>query len=182
VRTKAETPAEIQTLFDGIAYGKAASVLRMVEAYVGPEVFRKAVNAYLEKHAYGNATAEVFWNQVAATSGKPVDKIMASFTEQSGAPLVFIKCGPRETRCGVPRNLANPRQSSPCRVKGCDLSFAHPVLADLRAPRLFAVGRCERGWPRLLAQQLRARCAREDERRAREHFFTGRAHPLSRRF
>jgi len=91
VRTKAETPAEIQTLFDGIAYGKAASVLRMVEAYVGPEVFRKAVNAYLEKHAYGNATAEVFWNQVAATSGKPVDKIMASFTEQSGAPLVFIK-------------------------------------------------------------------------------------------
>src|SRR5205814_2862490 len=25
-------------------------------------------------------------------------------------------------------------------------------------------------------------CAREDERRAREHFFTGRAHPLSRRF
>jgi len=91
VRAKAETPAEIQTLFDGIAYGKAASVLRMVEAYVGPEVFRKGVNAYLEKHAYGNATAEDFWNQVAATSGKPVDKIMAGFTEQSGAPLVSIK-------------------------------------------------------------------------------------------
>ena len=91
VRAKAETPAEIQTLFDGIAYGKAASVLRMVEAYVGPEVFRKAVNAYLEKHAYANATAEDFWNQVAATSGKPVDKIMASFTEQSGAPLVSAK-------------------------------------------------------------------------------------------
>src|SRR5229473_3376307 len=91
VRAKAETPAEIQTLFDGIAYGKAASVLRMVEAYVGPEVFRKAVNAYLEKHAYANATAEDFWNQVAATSGKPVDKIMAGFTEQPGAPLVSVK-------------------------------------------------------------------------------------------
>ena len=91
VRAKAETPAEIQTLFDGVAYGKAASVLRMVEAYVGPEVFRKAVNAYLEKHAYGNATAEDFWNQVAATSGKPVDKIMAGFTEQPGAPMVSVK-------------------------------------------------------------------------------------------
>jgi aminopeptidase N len=91
IRGKAETPAEIQTLFDGVAYGKAASVLRMVEAYVGPEVFRKAVNAYLAKHAYGNATAEDFWNQVAATSGKPVDKIMAGFTEQSGAPLVTVK-------------------------------------------------------------------------------------------
>ena len=91
IRAKAETPAEIQTLFDGIAYGKAASVLRMVESYVGPEVFRKGVNAYLDKHAYGNATAEDFWSQVAATSGKPVDKIMATFTEQSGAPLVSVK-------------------------------------------------------------------------------------------
>jgi aminopeptidase N len=91
VRAKAETPAEIQTLFDGIAYGKASSVLRMVEAYVGPEVFRKGVNAYLEKHAYGNATAEDFWNQLTATSGKPVDKIMASFTDQAGAPLVTVR-------------------------------------------------------------------------------------------
>ena len=100
VRAKAETPAEILNLFDGIAYGKAASVLRMVEAYVGPEVFRKGANTYLEKHAYANATAEDFWNQVTATSGKPVDKIMASFTEQSGAPLVSVKteCSGNTTR------------------------------------------------------------------------------------
>jgi aminopeptidase N len=90
IRAKAETPAEIATLFDGIAYGKAASVLRMVEAYVGPDVFQKGANAYLEKHAYGNATAEDFWNQMAATSEKPVDGIMASFTQQSGAPLVTV--------------------------------------------------------------------------------------------
>ncbi len=91
IRQKAETPADIAALFDGIAYGKAASVLRAVEAYVGPEVFQKGVNAYLEKHAYGNATAEDFWNQIAATSGKPVDKIMASFIDQPGAPLVSVK-------------------------------------------------------------------------------------------
>jgi aminopeptidase N/puromycin-sensitive aminopeptidase len=91
IRAKAETPAENATLFDGIAYGKAASVLRMVEAYVGPEVFRKGANAYLEKHAYGNATAEDFWNQMAATSEKPVDQVMASFTQQSGAPLITVK-------------------------------------------------------------------------------------------
>src|ERR1700675_4232455 len=77
VRARGETPAEIATLFDGIAYGKAASVLRMVEAYVRPEVFRKGANAYLEKHAYANATAEDFWNQMAATSEKSVDAIMA---------------------------------------------------------------------------------------------------------
>jgi aminopeptidase N/puromycin-sensitive aminopeptidase len=91
IRANAETPQDIQALFDGVAYGKAASVLRMVEAYVGPEVFQKGVNAYLEKHAYGNATAEDFWNQVTTTSGKPVDKIMKTFTEQSGAPLVSVQ-------------------------------------------------------------------------------------------
>ncbi len=91
IRAKAETPAEISALFDGIAYGKAASVLRAVEAYVGPETFRKGVNAYLEKHAYGNTTAEDFWNQIAATSGKPIDKIMSGFVDQPGAPLVGVK-------------------------------------------------------------------------------------------
>ena len=91
IRANAETPADIQALFDGIAYGKAASVLRMVEAYVGPEVFEKGVNAYLEKHKYANATAEDFWNQITETSGKPIDRIMKSFTEQAGAPLVNVK-------------------------------------------------------------------------------------------
>ncbi len=90
IRANAETPADIVALFDGIAYGKAASVLRMVEAYVGAEVFEDGVNAYLAKHAYGNATAEDFWSQIAETSGKPVDKIMQSFTEQPGAPLVTV--------------------------------------------------------------------------------------------
>jgi aminopeptidase N len=91
IRSKAETPSEIGALFDGIAYGKAASVLRAVEAYVGPETFRRGVNAYLEKHAYGNTSAEDFWNQIAKTSGKPVDKIMAAYVEQSGAPLISEK-------------------------------------------------------------------------------------------
>jgi aminopeptidase N/puromycin-sensitive aminopeptidase len=91
IRANAETPADIQALFDEIAYGKAASVVRMVEAYVGPRVFQDGVNAYLEKHAYANATAEDFWQQITQTSGKPVDKIMKSFTEQPGAPLLTVK-------------------------------------------------------------------------------------------
>jgi aminopeptidase N len=90
IRANAENPADIEALFDGIAYGKAASVLRMVEAYVGSEEFQKGVNEYVEKHAYANATAEDFWSQITKTSGKPVDKIMKSFTEQAGAPLVSV--------------------------------------------------------------------------------------------
>jgi len=101
IRADAETPADIVALFDGIAYGKAASVLRMVEAYVGAEVFEAGVNAYLAKHAYRNATAEDFWTQLTETSGKPVDKIMQSFTEQPGAPLVTVQSACRGDRTEV---------------------------------------------------------------------------------
>ena len=90
IHQAAETPAQIIELFDGIAYGKAAAVLRMVEAYIGPETFRAGVNEYLRRHAYGNATAEDFWGTLAEVSKKPVDQIMASFVKQAGVPVVSL--------------------------------------------------------------------------------------------
>src|SRR5437879_52583 len=91
IHQPAETPAEIVELFDGIAYGKAAAVLRMLESYLGPETFRAGVNAYLKKHAYANATETDFWTALAIASHKPVDKIMPTFVNQPGAPLVTIR-------------------------------------------------------------------------------------------
>jgi puromycin-sensitive aminopeptidase len=91
IHQAAETPAQIQELFDGIAYDKAAAVLRMLEAYLGPEIFRKGVNEYLKAHAYSNATDVDFWNALAAASRKPVDKMMATFVNQPGAPLVKVR-------------------------------------------------------------------------------------------
>jgi len=91
IHQAAETPAQIQELFDGIAYGKAASVLRMLEAYLGEETFRAGVNTYLKQHQYANATAEDFWDAQAQTSKKPVDKIMPTWVKQAGEPIVNVK-------------------------------------------------------------------------------------------
>ena len=88
IRARADTPAEIDQMFDGISYGKASDVLLSVENYVGPETFRKGVHNYLAAHLYGNATAEDFWNAQTATSHKPVDKIMESLIAQAGVPLL----------------------------------------------------------------------------------------------
>jgi len=87
----ANSPAEINALFDGIAYNKAASVLRMTEAYVGPEVFRQGANNYLAAHKYANATSSDFWTAIAQASGKPVDKILPTFINQPGAPLISVE-------------------------------------------------------------------------------------------
>jgi aminopeptidase N len=91
IHQAAETPAQIQELFDGIAYGKAASVLRMLEAYLGEETFRAGVNAYIQKHEYANATAHDFWEAQAKTSKKPVDQIMPTFVKQAGVPIINVK-------------------------------------------------------------------------------------------
>ncbi|MFZ0735021.1 MAG: M1 family metallopeptidase [Candidatus Sulfotelmatobacter sp.] len=91
IHQAAETPAQIQELFDGIAYGKAAAVLRMLEAYLGEDTFRASVNSYIGQHKYGNATAADFWDAQAKTSHKPVDKIMPTWVQQPGAPIVNVK-------------------------------------------------------------------------------------------
>jgi aminopeptidase N len=91
IHQAAETPQEIQELFDGIAYGKAAAVLRMLESYMGPEVFRKGVVSYVKQHEYGNSTASDFWTALATASKKPVDEIMPTFVQQAGPPVITVK-------------------------------------------------------------------------------------------
>lgn len=88
IRARADSPAEINQMFDGIAYGKTAAVLRMLEAYVGENTFRDGIRAYIKKYAYANAKAEDFWSTMTAVTKQPIDKIMPSFVTQAGAPLV----------------------------------------------------------------------------------------------
>jgi aminopeptidase N len=90
IRAKADTPDEINQMFDAIAYNKAGHVLVSVENFVGPETFRKGVHNYLAAHLYSNATAEDFWNAEAAASHKPIDRIMDSLVSEPGAPVLTL--------------------------------------------------------------------------------------------
>jgi len=90
IHSPVQTPDEIEASFDAIAYEKGASVMRMIEGYLGAGTFRNGVNTYLEHYAYGNATSEDFWTAMAATSGKPVDRILPAFVNQSGVPVVNV--------------------------------------------------------------------------------------------
>jgi len=88
IRARADTPSDINQMFDGISYGKASDVLLTVENYLGEETFRQGVHNYLAAHTYANATAEDFWGAQTATSHKPVDKIMESLVAQPGEPIL----------------------------------------------------------------------------------------------
>ena len=116
VRTKVDTPEEINEVFDPIAYEKTAAVLRMVESFVGPESFRKGVASYIAKFAYKNAAGEDFWTEMARVTGRPIDRMIRSFVDQEGAPLLTIRqsCGGKSSDVTVAQSrlLAIPDKSS----------------------------------------------------------------------
>ena len=90
IHSDVTTPAQIDEAFDAIAYQKGAAVLRMLESYVGAETFKQGINAYLQAHASGNATSEDFGKAIAGTSGKPVERILPTFVNQPGVPLLDV--------------------------------------------------------------------------------------------
>lgn len=110
IRADANTPDEINEMFDGITYAKGGSILHMVESYLGEETFRQGVHNYLKAHMYGNATAEDFWNAQTANSHKPVNKIMESFITEPGVPLLtFGKAANDRVQATQSRFFLNPK-------------------------------------------------------------------------
>jgi aminopeptidase N/puromycin-sensitive aminopeptidase len=109
IRATADTPEQINEMFDGISYGKAGAVLGMVENYLGEETFRQGVHNYLAAHLYGNATAEDFWGAQTANSHKPVDKIMESLVAQPGVPgLTFSEPAGGKVKVAQQRFFLSP--------------------------------------------------------------------------
>ena len=81
-------PVEAWAMFDVLTYQKGGAVLRMLEQYLGPEVFRQSISRYLSKHQYSNTETSDLWDALEETSGKPVRAMMDSWVFQPGYPLV----------------------------------------------------------------------------------------------
>ncbi|XP_002516101.2 aminopeptidase M1 [Ricinus communis] len=82
---------EIDEIFDAISYRKGASVIRMLQSYLGAECFQRSLASYVKKHAYSNAKTEDLWAALEEGSGEPVNKLMNSWTRQKGYPVISAK-------------------------------------------------------------------------------------------
>ncbi|CAN1217313.1 Aminopeptidase M1 [Linum perenne] len=82
--------SEINEIFDAISYQKGASVLRMLQNYLGAEPFQRSIASYISKHAHSNAKTEDLWIALEEGSGKPVRKLMNLWTKQKGYPIVAV--------------------------------------------------------------------------------------------
>src|SRR5881296_656019 len=88
IEAKVRSPEEIEELFDEISYGKGASILRMIEAYIGPDKFQKGVSNYLQQFRYSNATGRDLWNHLQQASGLDVSRVMEGWIGKVGYPVV----------------------------------------------------------------------------------------------
>ncbi|WP_170319737.1 M1 family metallopeptidase [Polyangium spumosum] len=88
IRQEILTQDDISNAFDGITYQKGAAVLRMFEAYVGPDKFQRGVRRYLDEHAHGNAKAADFLAALSAETSPEIGAAIATFLDQPGVPLV----------------------------------------------------------------------------------------------
>lgn len=85
------TAEEAHENFDAITYTKGASVLRMLERFLGAKTFQDGVRRYVRQHREGAATASDLWSALSETSGLPVEKIVAPWTLQTGYPILRVR-------------------------------------------------------------------------------------------
>ncbi|MEN8234675.1 MAG: M1 family metallopeptidase [Actinomycetota bacterium] len=84
------SPEEANAMFDSLTYEKGASILRMLEQYLGEQAFRLGVSNYLKEHAYGNTDGDDLWSALAEASGEPVKEIMDTWIFQGGFPRISV--------------------------------------------------------------------------------------------
>jgi len=95
ISVNVNTPAEIDEIFDEISYEKGGSILRMIEDYVGHDIFRKGLHGYLIKHSYSGATKYDLWNAINDASKKAkknlhVDHVARAWIDKAGYPMLEL--------------------------------------------------------------------------------------------
>ncbi|KAJ7382213.1 hypothetical protein OS493_036246 [Desmophyllum pertusum] len=62
IKVPVNHPDEINEIFDSISYNKGASIIRMLQFFLGRTVFLKGLTNYLNKYRYGNTVTDDLWN------------------------------------------------------------------------------------------------------------------------
>ena len=95
VEIEVKHPSEISEIFDEVSYAKGSAVIRMLAEFLGDKSFQKGLSHYLQKHSYKNTRTEDLWKSLEFVSGKPVKRIMNTWTKQPGYPRISVRKSPK---------------------------------------------------------------------------------------
>jgi aminopeptidase N len=91
IQTRIDNEDQAANAFDAITYQKGEAFLRMLEAYLGEDAFRRGIRSYMANHKYSNTTSQDLWIALENASGKPVEKLASDWTTQPGFPLIKVE-------------------------------------------------------------------------------------------
>ena len=92
------TAEDAEGMFDLLTYEKGAAVVRMLEQYLGEDIFRNGVRHYIATHAYKNTETTDLWDSLELVSGQPVQALMHAWIFQGGHPVVTATPSPHGLR------------------------------------------------------------------------------------
>ncbi|OMO66173.1 Peptidase M1, alanine aminopeptidase/leukotriene A4 hydrolase [Corchorus olitorius] len=81
----------VDEIFDAISYKKGSAVIKMLQGYLGDEIFQKSLSLYMKRYAWSNAKTEDLWSVLSEVSGIQVNSMMDSWTKQKGYPVISVK-------------------------------------------------------------------------------------------
>jgi puromycin-sensitive aminopeptidase len=84
-------PEDADAMFDVLTYEKGGAVLRMLEQYLGPHIFRDGIRRYLTEHQLGNADTSDLWRALGEASRQPIPSIMDGWIFRPGYPMVSVR-------------------------------------------------------------------------------------------
>ncbi|MBR2803239.1 M1 family metallopeptidase [Candidatus Saccharibacteria bacterium] len=106
VHQEVHNPEEIATLFDpAIVYAKGARLMLMLIRVMGWEDFCKGLKDYFEKYKYKNTVGDDLWKALDKYADFDVRKLMHSFIDEPGYPVVESKNGKGNFREYVQRRF-----------------------------------------------------------------------------
>ncbi len=95
IYTAVESPEQAIEMFDVITYQKGCAVMRMLENFIGEDVFREGLRSYMQAFAYKNAAGADLWHELEKASGSS-HVVERKDDKHIGIGLVFEAYGKRE--------------------------------------------------------------------------------------
>ncbi|XP_031619853.1 aminopeptidase Ey isoform X2 [Contarinia nasturtii] len=91
--------ADIRRIFDPISYSKGASIIRMMQSFLGEKTFKEALRKYLKDFQSKNANRGDLWKIMTEFGHRDktlpadltVEEIMDNWTKQAGYPVLNVK-------------------------------------------------------------------------------------------
>jgi alanyl aminopeptidase len=88
VRLAMHSREEMKDVYNRIVYRKGEMILTMLEHWLGPAAFKRALQRYLREHSFATATTDDLASALQLEAGKDVAPVLHGLLDRAGVPVV----------------------------------------------------------------------------------------------